>query len=58
MAWFSAVLDELLAVRVPLRRGRCGPRGVKRKMSGYPIRRSRGPTFRQTPIPNHLKRTK
>ena len=41
--WLPKLLDEIL----PPRQGRYEPRGVKRKMSGYPIRRSRGPTLRR-----------
>ena len=32
------VLDELLQDRVVSRRGRRNPRGVKRKMSNFPLR--------------------
>jgi len=32
------VLDELLQDRVACRRGRRNPRGVKRKMSNFPLR--------------------
>jgi hypothetical protein len=32
------VLDEILEERVASRRGRQVPRGVKRKMSSYPLR--------------------
>jgi len=32
------VLDEILEERVASSRGRQVPRGVKRKMSGYPLR--------------------
>jgi len=32
------VLDEMLEERVASSRGRQVPRGVKRKMSGYPLR--------------------
>jgi len=32
------VLDEILEERVASRRGRQVPRGVKRKMSNYPLR--------------------
>jgi hypothetical protein len=32
------VLDELLQDRVASRRGRRNPRGVKRKMSNFPLR--------------------
>jgi hypothetical protein len=34
------VLDEILEERVACSRGRRNPRGVKRKMSGYPLRRN------------------
>ena len=33
------VLDEILEERVVSSRGQRKPRGVKRKMSGYPLRR-------------------
>jgi hypothetical protein len=32
------VLDEILEERVVSSRGRCVPRGVKRKMTSYPLR--------------------
>jgi hypothetical protein len=38
-AFHEAVLDELLEQRVVSSRGRRNPRGVKRKMSKYRIRR-------------------
>ena len=37
-AFYQLVLDELLEERVVSSRGRRRPRGVKRKMSGYPLR--------------------
>jgi hypothetical protein len=41
------VLDEILEERVASSRGRQVPRGVKRKMSGYPLRpRTPLPTVR------------
>jgi len=41
------VLDEILEERVASSRGRQVPRGVKRKMSGYPLRpRIPRPTMR------------
>ena len=40
------VLDELLDERVVSSRNRCTPRGVKRKMSGYPLRPRHAPTRR------------
>ncbi|MFL5336985.1 MAG: hypothetical protein ACJ8H8_28355 [Geminicoccaceae bacterium] len=40
------MLDEILEERVVRRRGRQVPRGVKRKMSSYPLRpRSPQPTI-------------
>jgi len=38
MARHEGVLDEILKERVASSRGRQVPRGVKRKMSGYPLR--------------------
>jgi len=35
------VLEEILQERVACRRGRRNPRGVKRKMSNFPLRRRR-----------------
>ena len=41
------MLDEILEERVASSRGRQVPRGVKRKMSGYPLRpRTPQPTIR------------
>ena len=41
------MLDEILEERVASSRGRQVPRGVKRKMSGYPLRpRTPQPTTR------------
>jgi hypothetical protein len=42
-AFHEQVLDEILHERVASRRGRRNPRGVKRKMSKWPLR------------PRHLK---
>ncbi len=39
-AFHKAVLEEILDERVVPRRGRRNPRGVKRKMSNYPLRRN------------------
>ena len=38
LALHNEVLDEILEERVASSRGRQVPRGVKRKMSGYPLR--------------------
>jgi hypothetical protein len=37
-AFHEAILDELLEERVVSSRNRINPRGVKRKMSNYPLR--------------------
>jgi hypothetical protein len=39
----EAVLDEILEESLPARRGRRNKRGVKRKMSPFPIRRKSDP---------------
>lgn len=45
-ALWNRVLDEILEERVASSRGRIEPRGVKRKMSNYPLRpRERRPTL-------------
>jgi DNA-binding cell septation regulator SpoVG len=47
LAQHEEVLDEILGERVTSSRGRQVPRGVKRKMSGYPLRpRTPQPTTR------------
>ena len=38
MAFHERVLDEILQERVAPRRGRRNPRGLKRKMSKFPLR--------------------
>ena len=44
--YHEAVLDEILQERVVSSRSRCNPRGLKRKMSSYPLRpRERGRTL-------------
>jgi hypothetical protein len=46
-AFHELVLQEILEERVSSSRQRINPRGVKRKMSNYPLRpRKRGPTRR------------
>lgn len=37
-AWHNSVLEEILQERVVTSRNRRNPRGVKRKMSSYPLR--------------------
>jgi hypothetical protein len=47
LALHEAVLNEILEERVVSSRGRRVPRGVKRKMSNYPLRpRAAQPTLR------------
>ncbi len=47
MAFHNAVLDEILQERVVSSRNRRVPRGVKRKMSNFPLRpRRKLPTQR------------
>ena len=48
-AFHEAVLDEILDERVAARRGRRNWRGVKRKMSSFPLRPSGPPP---APIPD------
>src|SRR4029077_5661453 len=55
--YLELLREEILDIRLPERIGRYGPRGVKRKMSGYPVRKSRGPTKRRAPQPKHRKIT-
>src|SRR3954454_6999417 len=43
-AFHDAVLREILQERVPDRCGRRNPRGVKRKMSSFPLRKRGDPT--------------
>jgi hypothetical protein len=54
-SWLETVVREILQERIRPRKGRYGPRGVKRKMSGYPIRRSCGPMLRRNPKEMHRK---
>jgi len=47
-ALHEAILEEILQERVTSSRSRINPRGVKRKMSNYPLRpRNRQPTRRR-----------
>ncbi len=47
------MLEEILEERVVTRRGRRNPRAVKRKMSGFPVRRNQPIS---PPIPDIEKR--
>jgi hypothetical protein len=46
-SWFDSVLREIAAGRAVTRRGKRNPRGVKREMSNFPLRK-RGNPFNQT----------
>ena len=52
-AFHEAVLQEILEERVVARRGRRNPRGVKRKMSSFPLRRNQPIS---PPVPDIEKR--
>ena len=51
----EAVLNEILDERVVSSRGRRNYRGVKRKMSNYPIRPSSRPSPHRMDIEKHIK---
>ncbi len=54
-AFHEAVLDEILDERVVARRGRRNRRGVKRKMSSFPLR-ANGPPLAPIPdIQEHIR---
>ena len=44
MTFHEAVLNEILEERVVSSRHRWNPRGIKRKMSNYPLRAGKGKT--------------
>jgi hypothetical protein len=49
------VLDEILQERVACRRGRRNPRGVKRKMSNWPLRRRHAKPMRSVIIDRAIR---
>ena len=51
----ESVLDEILEERVVSSRGRRNHRGVKRKMSSYPIRPRTKPVQYLKNIENHIR---
>jgi len=57
-AFHDAVLMEILAERVASSRSRCNPRGLKRKMSNYPLRLRKRSRTRWIVIEKHIKRIK
>jgi ribosomal protein L14E/L6E/L27E len=54
-AFHKAVLAEILEERVVSSRGRQIPRGVKRKMSNFPLRRGRASGARRLNYSQHIK---
>ena len=54
-AFHESVLDEILEERVVSSRGRRNPRGVKRKMSKWPIRRKNTGTTAREEIKYYIK---
>ena len=54
-AYHDAGLDEILGERVIVRRGRRNRRGVKRKMSSFPVRPAGAPL---APLPDIQRRIK
>jgi hypothetical protein len=53
--WRNALLEEIARGRSVSSRGRTNPRGVKRKMSNYPLRH-RGETLHQRHQPQPILR--
>jgi hypothetical protein len=53
--WRNALLEEIARGRSVSSRGRTNPRGVKRKMSNYPLRH-RGETLHQRHQPQPVLR--
>jgi hypothetical protein len=54
-SWRKALLDEIARGKCVSSRGRLNPRGVKRKMSGYNVRR-RGEPLNQKHEPRPVMR--
>jgi len=53
-AFHESVLTEILEERVVSSRSRCNPRGVKRKMSGYPLHKKKHSHITRIMIQNHI----
>ena len=51
----EAVLKEILEERVVSSRSRRNPRGLKRKMSGYPLRQRKRSNTTRVMIKDHIK---
>ena len=54
-AFHAAVLVEILDERVVSSRSRCTPRGLKRKMSGYPLRPRKRSRTRWLQVANYIR---
>jgi hypothetical protein len=54
-ALHEAILDEILQERVTSSRNRINPRGVKRKMSNYPLRPRKRQRSRRVDFAKHIK---
>jgi hypothetical protein len=54
-ALHEAILDEILQERVTSSRNRINPRGVKRKMSNYPLRPQKRQPTRYIDIPKRIR---
>ena len=55
MAFHKTVLDEILEERVVSSRNRHNPRGVKRKMSNFPLRPRHSKSQPRIDIPNAIR---
>ena len=52
--WFNSVLAEIAAKPSVKSRGKTNPRGIKRKMSGFPVRSRDAPLNRPAPRDIHV----
>ena len=53
-SWFDSVLAEIAAKPSVKSRGKSNPRGIKRKMSGFPVRSRDAPLNRPAPRDIHV----
>ena len=51
----ETILDEILEERVSSSRGRRNPRGVKQKMSNYPIRNQSSPCNKRLDVMEYIQ---
>ena len=54
-ALHETILDEILEERVSSSRGRRNPRGVKQKMSNYPIRDQSSPCNKRLDVTEYIQ---